>query len=396
VTLENLRLVSQPSTTWSIWILLAVIVGYLLLTDRMARGRPERLWSVFVTGCLAIFGVYVLANEYSTFRIAGDPSRLVPELELALVLAAAGAITWPAQRPGRIAVVAAVGVVLASAAPYVRRHNVFFPPDWQFEQRPEYQLQEWMRAHLPGARALVAGSVRLWYDTWHDLAQLGGGSDQGINNGLVVAAQWQVLLSDNADVSVEWMRSLGVDAVVVNAKESREMYHDFRHPDKFAGKLPVLYDNRQGDVIYAVPRRFPGIARVVDRARLEALPPFGREPDLEKLRAYAAVAEQGPDAPATVSWQSSDSFRAHATLQPGQVVLVEEAWDPAWRASAGGREVPVGRDPMGFMTAAAPVGEQDIAFTFTLPFENAAGRVITLATLAVLAAMCYRGYAARH
>ena len=253
-----------------------------------------------------------------------------------------------------------------------------------------------MRAHLPGARALVAGSVRLWYDTWHDQAQLGGGSDQGINNGIVVAAQWQVLLSEKADVSVEWMRALGVDAVVVNGKDSKEMYHDFQHPDKFAGKLPVLYDNHQGDVIYAVERRFPGIARVVDRARLEALPAFGREPDLDRLRAYTAVLEEGPDAPATVTWQSSDSFRVHATLQPGQVLLLQESWDPAWRAATGGREVPVARDPMGFMTAAAPSGEQDIAFTFTLPFENAAGRVITLAAFAVLAALCFRGYAPRH
>jgi hypothetical protein len=56
VTLENLRLVSQPSTTWSIWILLAVIVGYLLVSGRFARPPRTRL-TVFVTGCLAIFGV---------------------------------------------------------------------------------------------------------------------------------------------------------------------------------------------------------------------------------------------------------------------------------------------------------------------------------------------------
>jgi hypothetical protein len=396
VTLQNLNLVSQPSTTWSIWILLAVVVGYLLVSDRFARGRREHVWTVFVTGCLPIFGVYVLANEYSTFRIAGDPSRLVPELELALVLAAAGLISWPAHRAGKAAVVTIAVLVLASAAPYIRRHNVLFPRDAQFEQRPEYQLQEWIRAHMPGARAFVAGSVRLWYDTWHDLAQLCGGSDVGINNGIVVAAQWQVLLSDNADVSVEWMRALGVDAIVVNGKDSKEMYHDFQHPEKFAGKLPVLIDNHQGDAIYGVTRRFPGIARVVDRARLDAIPPFGREPDIEKLRAYDAVVEQGPDAPATVEWQSSDSFRAHATLQPGQALLVQQSWDPAWRASSAAGTVALRRDPMGFIVADSPAGEQDIAFTFTLPFENAAGRAITLAALAALVGLCIRGYAARH
>jgi hypothetical protein len=395
VTVENLRLVAQPSTTWSIWIFMAAVVGYLLLSDRFARGRKDRVWIVFVTGSLWLFGFYVLVSEYSRFRFAGDGSSLIPELELVLVLVAVGQASRPVRGAARVVTAVLVLLALGSAAPYVRRHNVLFPRDWQFEQRPEYQLQEWMHAHLPGARALVAGSVRLWYDTWHDLPQLGGGSDQGSNNGIVVGGQWQIVISDNADASVEWMRCLGVDAVVVNARDSKEMYHEFQHPEKFAGKLPVLFDNHQGDVIYGVPRRFPGIARVVDRARLEAISPFGRDPDIERLRAYAAVVEQGPDSPATVAWQSSDSFHAHATLQAGQVLLLQESWDPAWRAWSGRREVPVERDPMGFMAAAAPAGKQHIAFTFTLPFENAAGRAITLVALAVVAALCFKGYAAR-
>lgn len=75
-------------------------------------------------------------------------------------------------------------------------------------------------------------------------------------------------------------------------------------------------------------------------------------------------------------------------------MLLQESWDPAWRAWSGGREVPLRRDPMGNMSAAAPAGEQDITFTFTLPFENAAGRAITLAAFAVLTALCFKGYAA--
>jgi hypothetical protein len=200
------------------------------------------------------------------------------------------------------------------------------------------------------------------------------------------------LLSDNADISIEWMRCLGVDAVAVNGPESKEMYHDFHHPQKFAGKLPVLFDNHQGDVIYAVPRRFPGIARVVETARLDAVKPFGREPDLENLRAYAAVLEQGPDASATVVWQGSDSFQARATLQPGHALLIQESWDPAWRAWSAGREVPLRRDPMGFMVALPPPGEHEITFAFTLPLENVAGRSVTLLTLIALAAWAVRGH----
>ena len=95
---------------------------------------------------------------------------------------------------------------------------------------------------------------------------------------------------------------------------------------------------------------------------------------------------------ATVTWQGSDSFRAHAAVQPGQSLLIQESWDPAWRAWSGGREVPLHRDPMGWIVAAAPPGEQDVQFAFTLPLENAVGRAVSLLTMVALAAWSIRGY----
>ena len=50
-------------------------------------------------------------------------------------------------------------------------------PDYR--QRVEYRMSEWIAGHLPQARTFVAGSVRFWWDTWHDLAQVGGGSGAG-------------------------------------------------------------------------------------------------------------------------------------------------------------------------------------------------------------------------
>jgi hypothetical protein len=64
-----------------------------------------------------------------------------------------------------------------------------------------------------------------------------------------------------------------------------ESYRDFTFPDKFSGVLPVLYDDDQGNVIYQVPRRYPSLARVVDRARFEALQPL-EQTNLDLLRAY--------------------------------------------------------------------------------------------------------------
>ena len=48
------------------------------------------------------------------------------------------------------------------------------------------------------------GSVRFWFDTWHDLAQVGGGSEQGLLNSQVEPAQWETSLGpDEAEHSVD-------------------------------------------------------------------------------------------------------------------------------------------------------------------------------------------------
>ena len=62
---------------------------------------------------------------------------------------------------------------------------------------------------------------------------------------------------------------LGADLIIVNDPSSREIFHDQLHPEKFRGLLPVLYDNGHDDVIYAVPRRYKGLARVVETEKLE-------------------------------------------------------------------------------------------------------------------------------
>ena len=93
------------------------------------------------------------------------------------------------------------------------------------------------------------------------------------------------------------MQAFGLDAIIVHDERSREIYHDYVNPRKFAGALPVLFDNGQGDVIYAVPRRDPDLARVVETARVYSLPQIGPIiADHDALRAYAEALEKGPAA----------------------------------------------------------------------------------------------------
>src|ERR1700674_1823031 len=86
--------------------------------------------------------------------------------------------------------------------------------------------------------------------------------------------------------AILWMQSMGVDATYVADKRSEEHFKDYMFPAKYAGKLPLLYDDKQGNMVYGVPRRFPVLARVVETKRLNATRAPRFNDDVENLRAY--------------------------------------------------------------------------------------------------------------
>jgi hypothetical protein len=155
---------------------------------------------------------------------------------------------------------------------------------------------------------MATGSVRFSFDAWHDLAQLGGGSDQGLMNPLATNAQWEYTLDPAAEPRILWMQCLGVEAVFVSSRNSQEPYRGSLHPEEFAGVLPVLYDDHEGNVIYRVPRRWPTRARVVDTRRLDSLHLSQENADIPRLQAYADVVEGGPDQAAILKREGSDRW----------------------------------------------------------------------------------------
>jgi hypothetical protein len=396
ITVENLQYVSSRGNARSVALLALALAAFLAVSLRGASRKPGRAYAVFVSGGLLFLGLNVLGHFYFNFRVIGEPHRLVPELDLALTLAGVELLrrlwNWPARGPSRVRMARALAAVVVLFALWTARHYVrhaweLYPRDTDYRQRVEYRMSDWMAGHLPQARAFVAGSFRFWWDTWHDLAQSGGGSEQGLLNGKVIPAQWEILLGPNPETAVRWLAALGADAVIVSDKQSQEAFHDFKFPGKFAGVLPVLYDDGQGNVIYQVPRRYPSLARVVDRARFEALQPL-EQTNLDLLRAYTAVIEEGPDAPTTTAWSGTDTMRVRARVAPSQSILVQVTYDPAWHAYSGGQALPVHKDRGAeFSVIDAPPGEHDISFVFETPLENRIGWVLTWLSLALAAAL---------
>ena len=143
-------------------------------------------------------------------------------------------------RPGIALRGVAIAICLAtlySAPGYIRHAWHMFPTLAGLQNRVEYRITDWLWKNMPDARVAPTGSVRFWFDAWHDLAQLGGGSEQGLLNKQVEPAQWESNLGVRGEPTVLWMQCMGVDALFVSDKRSQEIFKDFHHPGKGRGVL---------------------------------------------------------------------------------------------------------------------------------------------------------------
>jgi hypothetical protein len=392
VTLDNMKLVSSPGHAWSAALLAALIAAYGIVSLRMVRGRPERAWAAFCLGALAILALNVIGNQYYDFRVMGEPGRLIPELDFAIFLAFGVLLAWIADR-GKWGTAVAVALAVACIVPgkdYVRTAWKVIAPPARYEHRVEYVVTDWIHRNLPGQRCLSTGSVRFWYNAWYDLPQLGGSSDQGLLNPNSQFANAAAVLDDDVHASIAWLQATGVGCVIVHDKTSKEVYHDWPQPDRFEGKLEKVYDN-EGNRIYRVARRFEPLARVVDAARIRAIAPSDSLLDYELVVKYVDAVEHGPDSAASLERPGTDEMRLHARLQPGQLLLVQETYDPAWKAYVNGAAVPTARDGMRFLLIDAGPGDRDVVLRFETPLENRVGQAVFLFALAALAWLAWSG-----
>jgi hypothetical protein len=394
ITAHNMQYLPGHGNMWSLWVAIVVAVAFGVAAGRWALNRPQRTWAVFAIGCVLFFSLDVLGNYYFGFDVAGDPHRLVPELDLALVLGAALLLEWlwnRRHRAARVAVCVIFAAALATTTGYIQRawHVVARWPDYR--TRVEYRVTDWLWTHMPDARVCSSGTVRFWFDAWHDLAELGGGSDQGLLNPIVQDAQWDISQGSDPASLLLWLRALGVDAFYFAGPTSEEPYKDLKHPDRFAA-VPVLFDDGQGNVLYGIPRRYAARARVVESARLSAQRP---PRNIGDLRAYVDVVENGPDSPAALQRSGTDAMVVSAKLDPGQSVLVQETFDPAWQAWSNGKRLPLRKDVMGFMVVDAPPGEREIRLVFVTPLENRVGWALTAISVLLLVWLFIRRERAR-
>ena len=378
ITALNLHWVAEPSKTSSRVIAICGVLLFCIATFAWAKRKAVAAWPVFLLGASALTSIYVLGHYYLGLSIVGDATRLTPELDLALLLLAAWCLVKAWKRRWLRPLVA---VLLCAAVypvvPFMAHRRLPFRRAHDPQDRVEFQITKWLAENLPGARSMPTGSIRYWFNAVYDDAQSDGGSSQGMLNQILPIAQYQVTQGDHVDLAIGWLEALGVDAVIVSDKTSQEIYHEFIYPQKFQGALAELYNDHKGNIIYRVPRRFPAIVRVVERESLMAAEAPRGGADRERLMRYVAVVENGPDSPTVAKWTGFDDIDVEARTSAGQAVLVQETFDPSWRAKEDGRTLRIERDPLGFMLIESPPGNHKIHLRFEMPLENRIGWMVT-------------------
>ena len=387
ITARNLKYVARPMTNGSLPLAVACLFIVCLLSWWWAKNDLSKAYAVFVWGSMAMFSLNVLGHYYWDFRISGEPDRLVPELDLVIILGVlelfrrmwtASSITW--LKPALTILTIAVTIYFGR---YFLRHPWKYYIRDDYTQRQEFIISKWVHENLPGQKCLVTGTVRFWWNAWYSEAQVGGGSEQGLENPNNIVMQWETQMGNNPERDLLWFQAFATDCVIVHSPGSTQQYIDFGYPQKYAGKLPVIKEFTPFDKIYRVPRRYVSLARVVDRTKFSQLTAVPQEANDAGLAAYAAMLETGPDRPVQTQWVTTDHLRIEAPVEANESVVAMVTYDEGWHAYSGGKALPIQADVLGQMRIDALPGKQTIDLIFETPTENRVGGWITIVSLVV-------------
>jgi hypothetical protein len=401
ITMRNLALVAPRSRASSVWLLVIFLMVYLAASFAVRKRMALRTYPFFAWSGLLFLTLYTFGFRWFRFQVAGDSQRLFPEWDVFAILCgvmlAIHLVNWrPPDRFRLLPGVCLAVMLLPCIRPaqrYLRHAYTEFRADPHWQSSVGYRTSEWLRRNYPDQRVYVTGTIRFWYNAWEDGQQADGGSDQGILNALLPTPLFRINHDPQLPGVLHWLQALGVDIVVVPGPSSEEPYKEYSNRALFEQQFPLLYDDGMGNRFYRVPRRGPGIVRMVDRAKVLAAPSIPREYETAQLAAYADAIEAVPPGSAVSSdrarahWQGSDELAIKASAEPGEALLVQETYDPCWRAWVDGKLQlqSIHRDAAGLMLVDLPPGNHSILMVFETPREDYVGRSLSLVTLVLMA-----------
>jgi len=325
-----------------------------------------------------------------------QPERYHIEMEAGLCLLAAFLIEPLVRRlPGRMAAVCALVSIAAlgwvAAKDYRFARDLIHPAD--VARATEIREARWIGANLPGVRILDAAEGQWLFNLFADNPQMGGGHEPSAPNWMQRVAVYTIYSGKNArerdaQISILWLKVFGCGGIVVPGAKSNDHYHAVANPDKFDGKLPLVW-REAGDSIYRVPLRSASLAHVIPHSAV-----VNRRPihglDVAPLGPYIAALDD-PSAPnAELSWKDPDQGSITAKMVSSDVISVQITYDPGWRARVAEKAVPLQADALGFMVIDPHCsGECTIDLEFNGGLERSVTLAVSLLAVAMLLGMVF-------
>lgn len=331
---------------------LVASIGLVWFLTRRLRGSFERF---AILGSIWMCAIPLVYFWFGGLTIVPLSSRYQLELEMAVALLFGCALRWIwARLPSafRVTLLVLLAVALTRQAIIFRRYAAVLVKPIDITKTVEFKVVDWLARNRPGERSMVSGDPEYIFNLFTDSPQLSAGHDPTAPNWMQRVAVFIIYTglgsgADDAEVSVFWLKAFGVHTIYVPGPASREHYHPITNPRKFDGLLPVLWHD-EDDTIFAVPQRSGSMAHVIPREALVTRQPV-HGLDLDPARAYVAALDD-PSLPlAGLKWNSPSRAVIDTTMNPGQLVSVQETWMPGWQARANGRPVRVFGDKLGLI-----------------------------------------------
>lgn len=376
------------------WLSLALMTaGFILLRSLLRRGKAEAALQFFVLYAYTFTGIVALWYA-AGIALLPQPHRYQLEMDFALSLA----VAFAAARLGRAQrVIGALALVfLGAQVVYSLNYARGLIRSVHAPQLAEYRIARWMDRHLPGERAFIGDSATFLYNVFTDNPQLRGGHVQFEPNTFIDIVAFTIYTDTNAGnraagTSVFWLKAFSARAIAVSGLETTQYFKAFAHPRKFDGVLPLLW-REGGDSIYEVPGRSHSLAHVIPASAVVTRRPADGL-DTAPAAAYVAALDDPRYPIASFQWNGFAAAQIRATVTRGQVVSVQETYDPGWEAWAAGRRQRIREDALGLM-----VIEPDCygACEITMRYTGGAARAVCrlLSVLAMLFAGVYAWRAA--
>jgi len=356
---------------------------------RRLKGPMVR-FSILFLACFG--GITTLAMSGLNFLPQGERYHLEMELGICLVagfLVEAAMVRLPGNARAAAAVVCAAALAWVAAKDYGYSRRLIHPVD--IARSVPYREARFISRHYPGQRAMVSSESSLWFNLFANNPQLSGGHEPTAPNWMQNVAVYVIYTGQNAGardaaISIFWLKAFGCAAITVPGPESADHYKPFANPAKFEGLLPLVW-REDGESIYQVPLRSGSLAHVIPEGAVVARQPI-HGLDIDPARAYVDALEDPRLPEASLEWESPDRGRIRAEVAGGQAIAVQVNYDAGWRATRGGRKVPIRKDGLGMMVIEpGAAGTAEIELEFAGGVERTVCSAVSAAMAALLAAM---------